>query len=455
MKSLLKLYQKLAEAQDKLEKLTSLSKSQEIDWVIQKTRENIDKYKDSIRQVQLEREQSMQLEAIYFPYSRILDPFSLRKAAFLFDKVWFLDMLGKEMRNITLSYTTSVPGYYPYQRLTRAWEEVQADYEFLLNKNQIEMYDTSLVSNNFEPLIGENLRNDVQNKTLQSMFKDRSNTWALLKEDFPWTSTKDFFTVQGKFHLYPGFFNWIGADRPIPFDQTDRLPTGTQFIFVDPLQGASIKLSQATIVSTYENIPLFTDKSDYLEMLALRIQNSSKTSEGNQPQDETKYRLNAKLAFANLEKFLDRDALQRLSIKEIVAYKMNCGDSKKRFNEKVAELCSEIENNAYTEEGLLKLIDKHVTPEIRKFHDDVKQVYEKMFGSLVDTGSKALIAGMSSSAITGVVFQNFSYAQLLSVGVGVATTTLLPIIPLLVNLIIERRHIKRNAFVYLLDIPKD
>jgi len=422
--------------------------------IAKKTRENIDKYKDLIREIKLERERSMQLEAIYFPYSRILDPFSLRKAVFLFDKIWFLDVLGKEMRNIALTYRPSSPGYYPYQTLTRAWEAVRADYEFLLNENQIQLYDTSLVSNSFEPMIGEQLRSDVQNETLHSMFRDRSNTWALLKEDFPWKSTKDFFTVQGKFHLYSDFYNWIGADRPIPWDETDRLPIGTKFIFVDPLQGASIKLSQATIVSAFENVPLFTDKNDYLEMLALRIQNGVKISAESESLREAKPQLTARLAFAILERFIDRDSFQKLSMKDIVAYKLNCEESKRRFNEKIVELCSEIENQTYQEGELLKVINKHITPDIRKFHDDIRLIYEKMFGNLADTGSKALIAGLSSSAITGIVFQNFSYTQLLSVGVGVATTTLLPIVPVLVNLIVERRSAKRNAFVYLLEAPK-
>jgi hypothetical protein len=160
VKNLYQLYKKLG---IEVAKLNTLNKQTgNIEWLVQKNRENIDKITIAIEKLREEREKSSRLEAIYFPYSRILDPYSLRKSIFLFDKIWLLDALDKEMRNVVLEYKVGDRSYLPYQRLTDAWKKIQDDYYLLSEANQIEFYDTSEISKDFEALIGKQFLKDIE-----------------------------------------------------------------------------------------------------------------------------------------------------------------------------------------------------------------------------------------------------------------------------------------------------
>lgn len=464
MRALYKLYKRYSELESSLQALEHRSPPDvSQNEFINRTKESIEIYRKKIGEVQKERNDTGSLEALYFPYSRILDATTLKKAVLLFDKTWFLDSLGKEAREIILGYTK----YFPYQKLQDSWRALEDDYGLLFSSGQIELYDTTDIAKDFEPVIGANLLRDISNDDFLNHFPKNYpphqipsyDKWALLKEDFPWHSTRGVLGVEWEKFQYSGIKS-IGLDQNLGVRidyNLDVLPPQVKFIFVHPPQGLSIKLSQATIVSAYEDIPLFSDSAHHIDLLDQRLSETAfagtdkKNTHAMSPQQ-----MKARLGFAILDRFISDDALAQMSFKEILKLKDKYRDLKYRFSEKLSEVCYELENYQNAEKsGIQKVIDKHIVPQFRKLEDEMTNAFEDMVGRVIDNGAKALTGGISGSVLTGVVFSDASLSQLLAVGLGITSTTLLPLIPISVKYLLDQRKNKRNAFVYLLEAGKE
>ncbi len=420
---------------------------------------NIDKHEHALQKLTKRREDSKIIEAIYYPYSRILDPYSLRKSILLFDKLWFLDSLDKENRNIVLSYKKkNGVGYYPYFNLTEKWKNIECEYEYLFDRDEITLYDTTDISYDFSPIIGNCLVNDLQNKKyLENFSNSDSSYWALLSNDFPWEHTKDYFKVDGstKLFLQDKTNKFIGIDENTCIGYIEKLPDSSKFLFINDAQGASIKVTQALIASTFENIPLFTDKMSFTTLINMRLNSpSSEFQIENSLIKQSNNDMRAMLSSTILDAFLTKDRVLNLSIEKIVQYKSNLSEEKIRFNLKLSELCANLAADSYSNEQLKNIVIREIRPDILKFENELVSIYEKTVGKFSKSSYNSLIGGAAGTALTGMVFPELAISDSIKVGIAVAGAALAPSVPVAVDMIVSKRELHRNSYTYVVGLNK-
>jgi hypothetical protein len=388
------------------------------------------------------KERQSALEAMFFPYSRMLDSRSLITAALVFDKIWFLDTFDHMAREVALTYTD----YLPVPTFRDRWETLAPIYDRLQEAGIVGFYPAGPIAEDFEPYIGRNLLADTVDATMLSTRK----TWALPKSQFPLASTRAQLPVcHGKYSEYP-MENYIGSDIRADYDVGDQeILDHSSVIFTTERQGASIKLSQSLLAASAEGFSLFSDQPAHLALLSERLRRAPATP--GEPNTDLQSRCGA-VAFSILGQLLDADQLDAMSIDDVLARRERYAQARERLKEKLFELTAAVDAGDVTGASIAAVVRSKVLPELRKAQDEIGIVREKAVGELVASTVRALTAGSAGSLLSALIFPGSSIVGGLALGAGVAATSLAPSVAGLYAHFSAERRMRKSQWAYLLPL---
>ena len=123
---------------------------------------------------------SVSLAALYYPYSRIIKTSTLKKAALLFDILYFVDSESWFVGSaITSDKLGSQPGVAEADRLEK-------DYLLLRSEGLVQVLDGTCIARDHDELLTINVVNDVgDDKFCKLAIEYNADTWSILRDRIP------------------------------------------------------------------------------------------------------------------------------------------------------------------------------------------------------------------------------------------------------------------------------
>lgn len=410
-----------------------------------KYREAIVSLENRISSVKESRKSSRYLEALFFPYSRILDEISLKKAVLTFDKVWFLDSLDKMSREVTLTYSN----YLPIQKLRDSWNQIKVHYKFLEEQSLVSYYDTTLINKDFERSIAKNLIQDIKDSRVVELVPPNRKIWALQKSEFPFRHLSPEVSLSFGKYTKCDTLHHFGVDARLDKGAKVDLLKEAKYLFVDELHGKSIKLSQALQISLIEDISLFTDDFSSLNLMTHRIERITRTI-GKESKLKSFNFNKAHLTFTILERILSDELLEKRTFKEIVEYKNECQELRFRLFNRIERINEKLLEKDDFYEGLKGIINSEIIPEIRTSQDEHITIYEKMFGEIAKASAKATSGSLASGGLIAAAF-SIPLINALLVTSGIAASAILPTA---IDAYLSQRKLRRSPWIFVLPYSK-
>lgn len=401
------------------------------------------------------RSQHDRHEVLYFPYSRILDPFVLRLSVLLFERIWFLDFGTRGMQQVEYGLRDT-KGYYPTHELSDKWKALRSDYDVLMSNGVIGIASTDEIASDCEAVIGETLLQDITDERLTTTLSQQSgpNLWAMAVGEFPWSSTARAISVlppmrPGK-HSLPGAggHGYVLLDVPDIHGTFSAPPPGSNLVFLSDLQGASIRTTEALIFSAAEQVPLFTDQSGLVDCFQWRARASSTLiADDSGPSNSAAIGLGLEV----LRAAVDRRRLTAMPLQDLLRFRNSSADSRNRFWAKITQAAVELSSfsvGASTDRTQAFVATK-ILPELREIADAMIENYETTVGGLLKKAAPAAAGGATVTAISQALFAASTY-ELLGLVAGAAAAGAAAAVPIFVDAVLKERRLGRHGLVYAL-----
>jgi hypothetical protein len=413
-----------------------------------------------IENVRSARSKRDRYEVLYFPYSRVLDPYVLRLAVLLFEKIWFLDYGARGIERVEYSLR-DVKGYYPTHALSETWRLMKADYDLLQEADVIGIAPIDEIAVDCERTIGLALLRDLEDQRLApSSRQDKDGVlWAMAVGEFPWLTTSERITVlppcrPGK-HSMPGPGNQatVLLDLNGVHGSFASPPPAAELVFLSDLQGASIRTTQALILSATEQIPLFTDYPELVNGLQWRSRVPAALIPSHEGVSNDAV---VGLGFEVLRTVVDRRRLSALPIRKLLQFRRRNADGRQRFWRKLTALSAELASFSLGADlpGVQRFVATKVLPELEGVADGITDNYETLFGALLKKAGSGAAGGASIAAISQALIAGVSTYQLLGLGGAAAVGSAVAAVPAFVDAALRERRLGRHGLVYVLQAAR-
>lgn len=419
-------------------------------------------------------------KCLYFPYSRCLNENSIKKSILLFDEINFLDSEPDFVRRSLIQ-----------EDKEEDYELLLANYEYLSGEELVKFINPTEIIKENDLLLTTNVRNDIgDDEFCKIAISESVQIWDILAERLPPSYVGAFYPGAGTFSESISLQALIKTDGRLDDDEiTERLKKFATFRFpnldkeqawqyfkgrfryvlggagpvelksyrIPFVQASSLRINEALLISSRENLNLFTDSNTHQKLLENKVKRTAEfiNEDGDLkkmlfPELKIKIPKN-QLALSILENLVSEENLSNKSIKDVVRYKRENGELFNRFNLKISELSYELEElelstNYY--KNINKILDTKILPDVQKIKDEIQSTYESKFGKLIIQSAGVLIPTLSVSIASGLSFMEIliacSIAELTYLGTKGAGD---------VNDIIQlSRNKHKNGFSYLLNI---
>jgi|GEM_PF-4473393 len=222
--------------------------------------------------------------------------------------------------------------------------------------------------------------------------------------------------------------------------------------------GASLCINQALLIADLENFALITEQDVSYNLLLHKYEIASKNPNRKTERKvllEDSARDKEKLSYVGLNvvnRLLPNHVLEELSFEDICKYRKKSKDSRDRFLAKLNEFVTLIEGDIYEEKFTkgTKSILKKIDVEAQNYNDDLKVIYEDLFGNSniiqkVSTSIGPSLLGTLMKLSPGEVF------LLACAGLG---TTVGLVAPEILKYWKSKRKIRRNYLTYMMKLNK-
>jgi hypothetical protein len=211
------------------------------------------------------------------------------------------------------------------------------------------------------------------------------------------------------------------------------------------LTEASIQVTNAMLLSAQTGLLPVTDDPFLSELLALRT---------TQPYVKGVPARAPILGLAVAQAVITDEALQRLTIKDIVDYRTSAKDAYAAWSIELNRLAATIDDipGGDVEKRIARLITTEVAPKLREYRNEMKSASDKLFGDLVKNAAKWGVPAVMPT-LSLAYFLNMS---LEAAAVAFATNAVLPAVPAVVDYLQATARVKRkNAMSYLIGLAQE
>jgi hypothetical protein len=372
-----------------------------------------------------------QMRALYYPFSRSLEPTTLKKAALLFDQVAFLDSQPWFVRDQLLKD----------ERAIRA-AAVEDDYAYLREQRVMSFVDPKPFLLEFDELLTANVAADIGSDVyLDAGVAHSAGSWHVLRERLPASMLKTFYAgsgtyveaislqalvhAEGRLEDLPeelrdlAEMQWEGLT---PEKLRERLGDyrfvigGNPFMELESYElpfvhASSLRINECLLIAGREGYVPFTDSVVHDRLLRLKATEAQRIMVDD---PELRARLEVdlpvqlpkeQLALTILDRLLPEDELRKRTVAELVAYRRDHAAAFRRFHDEVAALAAQIEEltpGPDFEVRLRKIVDAEVVPAINASRDDLVRGYEGAFGKVAGAAASAGGAALVATVLPGV-----------------------------------------------------
>jgi hypothetical protein len=211
------------------------------------------------------------------------------------------------------------------------------------------------------------------------------------------------------------------------------------------LTEASIQVTNAILLSTQTGLLPVTDDPFLSELLALRT---------TQPYVKGVPARAPMLGLAVAQAVITDEALQRLTIKDIVDYRTSAKDAYAAWSTELNRLAATVDDipAGDVEKRIARLITTEVAPKLREYRNEMKSATDKLFGDLVKNVAKWGVPAVMPT-LPLAYFLNMSLG---AAAVAFATNAVLPAVPAVVDYLQATARVKRkNAMSYLIGLAQE
>jgi hypothetical protein len=395
----------------------------------------------------------MALTAIYYPYSRSLSAATLRKAALLFESLYFLDSEPWFIRSVLTR-----------EKLTGSAEsqkslQIEEDYTLLLREGLIRTLDATSIARDHDELLTTNVINDVtDDEFCKACVAYSAETWGILRERIPRSLLRELYPGVGTFSEAISLQAIINSNGNIDLIGTEWIRRFAEFrwggsnpinreraleIFLEArgyryviggdgghtelpayrfpfLQASSLRINECLIAAAQNGLIPYTDSSIHDALLRLKVGRALVALEAS-PELKRQLSIEIPLRFPQqsvaveiLKYLIPDEALERAPITDILRYRSKHARLLSRFQSYLEILSSEIEDVSAGyeyEKKIRRIVSSKVLPEIENARDNLASSYEEAFGGLVSASAVSL-----SSTIGATVFGGLDLWHILLAG---------------------------------------
>jgi hypothetical protein len=393
----------------------------------------------------------MALETIYYPYSRSLSSLTLKKAALLFDTLYFLDCEPWFIRRLIT-----------HQKQAGLAENSEASdiehvYQLLKDQGIVRVIDAHRIVQENDDLLTVNVVNDISDDEFCRLASPYSaDVWSILRDRIPPSLLKTLYPGAGTFSESISLQALINADGDISRISNEHDKRFAEFrwgaqgltrdqaleIFLGArgyryviggnphidlpsyefpfLQASSLRINECLIVAALNDYVPFTDSAIHDTLLRSKV---SRVLVAVDSQPELKRRLSIDLpvkfpaqsiALEILDRIIPENALGSLSVEDLLWYRARNAKLLARFHSYLDQLAAEVEGvtpeDDY-EKKVKKLVSARVLAEIQKARDDLASSYENAFGGIVAPSAVA-----ATSTVIATLFSGLSLWHVLLAG---------------------------------------
>jgi hypothetical protein len=400
----------------------------------------------------------MALKAIYYPYSMSLSAATLRKAALLFDSLYFLDsepwFIRAALARDKLAGSTEV----------QSSSQIEEDYALLMREGLIRTLDATSIAQDYDELLTTNVINDVTDDEFCKVCMAYSaETWGILRERIPGSLLRELYPGVGTFSEAISLQAIINSNGNIDLIGTDWVRRFAEFrwggsspisreraleIFLEArgyryviggdgghtelpayrfpfLQASSLRINECLVAAALNGFIPYTDSSIHDNLLRLKVNRALVALEASpdlrrQLSIELPVRLPQQSVALQILKYLIPDeALDRVPITEILRYRSKNVKLLGRFHSYLEVLSSEIEDVSAGDEyekKIRRIVSSKVLPEIERARDNLISSYEESFGGLVSASAVTLTSTIGATIFGGLDLSHILLAGALAEG---------------------------------------
>ncbi len=384
----------------------------------------------------------MALTAMYYPYSRSLRKSTLRKAALLFDTLYFLDSEPWFIRAaITRDKIVD-------SSMSAEADQIEQDYNLLASEGFIQIADATNISRDYNELLTVNVINDIsEDEFCRLAIAHSADTWSILRDRIPPMLLETLYPGAGTFSEAISLQAIINASGDLSRITNENVRKFAEFRWsgknLDPesairlflerrgyryviggnphielpaytfpfMHASSLRVNECLVTAALYGCVPYSDSLVHDSMLRLKVGRSLSAID-TQPELKRALSIDMPLRFPKqsfaleiLDRFIPDDALNLVDMDELLAYRLRNERLLSRFHSYLEMLSGEIEDvtpgDEY-EKRISRTVSSKVLPELVKARDDLMASYEDAFTGIVAPSSAAIFSSVSATVFSGL-----------------------------------------------------
>lgn len=328
------------------------------------------------------------IRALYYPYAYPRTVKALKYALLIFDELWFIDPLARDYRWALM-----------YSEFGEAWNAIREALDYLVHKGLVKIYDPSNIVRQQDFELTTAIEKDIEDP-LFSQISDvlRGGRWSVAIERLPPSMRHGDYAhgaIHGFLPIFHGFIMNLNLTLAVAIDNSH----------LDLIPFTDFDIAQHALALKYSRLAEKNSLESEMSLIPTRLSKRS-------PRQLFSY--NA-LATNILYDLVPSEALDSLSIEQVVKYRERASDAMTALKSKILSLTADLTAGLLTPEFTRQVIEvvDAIRVEEQQAKAEMARIYRDMYRG---TAVKSLATVLPS--LVACVYSNASYEQMLAVGVS-------------------------------------
>lgn len=442
------------------------------------------------------------MEALYYPYSRLLSEEDLKRSLLIFEKLYFVDPLSNDISRDTGQYvlrsrhfyarSSSTPPYHPlYRRLATTrnsgdsltrhglekipdWYDVAPTYLTLSKQGVVELVNSAETYELHSDLSAYSTLCDIALRI--GTIEDQFDNFSELKTCY-WRVHKSRVPPQ-IFEYNLDFISDVcrQTDCALPKDRFEEtaeyieyMISGLRYEYYDDDEAIKLPLNVAFVLITNQALqicakkgihPVTDDRLAHDAMIA-KVDRYAKLHSGPM-RDRTKVvdmLKTEQLAFSVATRYLTDDVLKELSFDDIFSLRARNKQIFSQFQHSLQEFAAEIETAPWDDgfsNRLEELIRSKITPKVEQLDSDIKSATVDILGTMASKSISELSRGLAGAlpTMTTASIIGLSLAEVALLGAATFFGAAGQAIPSIGEALTRKRRAKQHGLSFLLNFER-
>jgi hypothetical protein len=385
---------------------------------------------------------------------------TLRKAALLFDTLWFLDSEPWFIR-AAITHDKLTNGTGP-----AVADQIEKDYHLLRAEGLVQILDAGSIARDHDELLTANVINDIsEDEFCKLAIGYNADVWTILRDRIPPSLPKALYPGAGTFSEAISLQALINASgdasqiedewvRSFAEFRWQSIPTqdaamqaflakrGYRYViggnphielpaYEFPfLQASSLRINECLVAAALNGYTPFTDSTIHDSLLRLKV-NRALGDVDTQPELRRRLSIDLPLRFPRqslgleiLDHLVPDEALARISLSDLLVYRSRNQKLLARFHSYLEALAADIGDVTPGDEyvkSVRRIVSSKVIPELTRARDDLVSSYEDAFGGIIASSGVAVASTISATVFSGLDLWQVLLAGALAEGAVLVT----------------------------------